>query len=621
MKLVRLAGAALGVVLAFIALIEPRLVRLGAMAVIVALIGLALAIRRGESRMPHAIALLLTSFFALTAWSEPRWCCDATPYYIYLRSAAFDHDLDFANDWANFGLRPPGATPTGRAGNAHSIGPSLLWAPFVFLAHLYVLTVNALGLGTYTATGLSAPYLLATAAGTNVAVVAGIVVLWRTCARRFSMGVGGLALVFGLLSSTLPYYVFVAPSVAHGAVFSASALFVMVWSKVEKNPTWPGWMILAGLLGVVSLFRWQAVVLGLMFVPLFFDAFRRRISRWWWAPASVLVSALVFSPQLAVWWVLFGSPTAAPTQFHGMDWASPHFIDVLLSADRGLFTWTPAMALGCLGWVVLARTWPSFAGSALAVFVATTWVNGGVDNWAGADAFGARRFDLLIPLWVLGLCAVIETLAAWVAQRPLLAPGAAFAFFALWNIGLIRLHRNGVFETVAPFEEVAARQAATVRRVSEDWLGRIAGASGRNFAYRAFVGRYFYLNIGFDGRIDLSLPATPYLSGGWSERTERPDFGAFRFAGPTGACVKVPFERPLDLRVVVSARSLVDDQVMTLNANGKRVSGASLPLEWTDVRFDVPALLLNSGENTLCLAFSRTRPNERAAAVRLIQLP
>jgi hypothetical protein len=617
-------AALLGIPIAtgFVSLIDPgAFVFLAGPSVALAVLGLVWARRAGASKTPHTIVLLLTSVFVLTAWSEPRWCCDATPYYMYVRSAAFDHDFDFANEWAAFGVHSPALTPTGRAINAHSIGPALLWTPFFLLAHLYVVVVNFAGLGSFGPTGYSAPYLLATAAGTGTVVVAGILALWQTSVQRFSPGAGTIAVALGLLTSTLPYYTFVVPSVAHGAVFAASALFLFVWVRVEKNPSLPGWLTLAALLGVVSLFRWQAVVLGLMFVPLFLDAWRRRIGRWWWGPLSVLVSAAVFSPQMAAWWILFGSPFAAPTKVHGMDWTSPHFVDVLFSADRGLFTWTPAMAIGCLGWVFLARAWPAFAGSAAAVFFATTWVNGGVAIWSGADAFGARRFDLLIPLWVMGFAALIESAARTVLRRPLIAPAAALALFALWNVGLIRLHRNGVFPDVAPFEEVAARQAASVRRASENWLGWIAGPRGRNFAYRAFVGRYFYLNTGFDGRIDLTLPNPRFLSGGWSERVEQPELGAFRFAPRSGACVKLPLQDPFDLPVSVTARSLVEEQLMTLSANGQRVGGQSLPMDWAEVRFNVPAALLNPGENLLCLAFSQTRRNERAAAVRLIQLP
>jgi hypothetical protein len=620
-RMARAALIGLPAALAFVSLIDPRALALGVAAVCLALFSMVQALRNGGPATARGVVLLLTSIFAVTAWSEPRWCCDAIPYYIYLRSAAFDHDFDFLNDWAGFGVYTPVMTLAGRAINAHSIGPAILSAPFFLLAHLYVVTLNALGFTEYAPTGYSSPYLLSTAAGTGAAVTAGVVALWRTCAQRFSAGVATVAVVFGLLASTLPYYVFVVPSVAHGGVFAASALFLALWVKVEREASLRGWLGLAALLGVVSLFRWQAVVLGLMFVPLFIDAWRNRTGRWWWPLAAIGTSIVVFTPQMAAWWVLFGSPFAAPTHVHGMDWTSPHFVEVLFSADRGLFTWTPAMALGCLGFVLLTRRWPSFAWSAAGVFVATTWVNGGVAIWSGADAYGARRFDLLIPLWVVGLGALIQAVAGVLERRPLLAPAAALGFLVLWNLGLMRLHRNGVFTGTAPFEEVASRQAMAVRRISEDGLGRLWGPRGRNFAYTMFVGRYFYVNTGFDGLIDLTLPEVSYLSGAWSERMERDDFGAFRFAGLQGACVKVPFEEAFDLPVVVTARSMVEGQTIGLRANGGSVSKHPLPMDWTEIRFDVAAARLIPGENVLCLEFSGAARNGRAAAVRRFQLP
>ncbi len=609
------------VALAFVSLIDPRAFGLGALGLVLALFTLGREMGGGRPATTPALALLLASFFVITAWSEPRWCCDATPYYMYLRSVAFDHDFDFKNEWAAFGVDSPEITSTGRAINAHSIGPAILWAPFLLIAHLYVRVTGALGLGEYPATGYSAPYLLSTAAGTGTAVAVGVVALWRTCLGGYSRGVGTVAVLFGLLTSTLPYYAFVVPSVAHGPVFAASALFLAVWVKVERDPSLKGWIALAAVLGVISLFRWQAVVLGLMFVPLFVDAWRRRLGQWWWTPATILTSALVFTPQAGAWWVLFGSPFAAPTQVHGMDWTSPHFVEVLFSADRGLFTWTPAAAFGCLGWVCMVRRRAAFAWSAAAVFLATTWVNGSVAIWSGADAFGARRFDLMIPLLTLGLAAGIEQVVRVLKRRPLIAPAVALGLLGLWNLGLMRLHRHGVFSDVAPLEELAARQTGALRSASEDWLGRLAGARGRNLAYMVFVGRYFYVNTGFDGRIDLTLATVPYLSGAWSERMEREDFGAFRFAGRSGACVKVPFERPFDLRLTVTARSMVAEQIMSLSANGRKVQERAISMDWTDADFAVPSALLNPGENLLCLAFSKARGNERAAAVRWFQLP
>src|SRR5204863_9632585 len=68
---------------------------------------------------------------------------DGIYYYVYLRSAVLDGDLDFTNDdtiYQQYNNEDPikkaemlaRKTPTGLAGNLFSVGPAILWSP-VFL--------------------------------------------------------------------------------------------------------------------------------------------------------------------------------------------------------------------------------------------------------------------------------------------------------------------------------------------------------------------------------------------------------------------------------------------------------------------------------------------------------
>jgi hypothetical protein len=70
-----------------------------------------------------------------------------------------------------------------------------------------------------------------------------------------------------------------------------------------------------------------------------------------------------------------------------------------------------------------------------------------------------------------------------------------------------------------------------------------------------FVGEYFYWNTNLSGTIDMAAPEGRYLSGGWSPPHRRPSWPAFRWAYYPKACVRVPLENPLDLRISVTARA------------------------------------------------------------------
>ena len=74
---------------------------------------------------------------------------DAIQYYAYLRSAVFDHDLDFTNDYTHGGpalgtlpllvhraqLRGAHLASPVRPGNPWAAGVAILWAPTFLIAH------------------------------------------------------------------------------------------------------------------------------------------------------------------------------------------------------------------------------------------------------------------------------------------------------------------------------------------------------------------------------------------------------------------------------------------------------------------------------------------------------
>jgi hypothetical protein len=333
------------------------------------------------------------------------------------------------------------------------------------------------------------------------------------------------------------------------------------------------------------------------------------------------------------WKILYGRFLQVPSGPGLREWgpgegwfdaSSPRFADVLLAADHGLFTWTPALILATLGLLLALRRWPALAGAGVLVLLATAWLNGSLADWWGSDAFGGRRFDIVVPFLAVGFAALLDLCR----RAPLLAPTAVLAAMALWNVGLVNLFRNRGVTGAAALEQVASRQAWQLRRVAEEMLGRAAGARGRALAYKFFAGEFLYLNLNLAaGTIDLGAGDARYLSGAWSGPENREGPPTFRWASQQGACVRFPLDRPgQDLRTVIRARApgRLDSQTMAIDLNGAVLKQAALDREWTDVTVVLPVHLLVPGENMLCLRFSAVLPEQegsRAAAVSRIQLP
>lgn len=576
-------------------------------------------------RSVRAYLVVLALAVLITGVIQPTFGADSPGYYSYLRSLAFDRDLDFANEYeALGGTRRLTPTATGRMPNPYSIGPAIVWMPFFAVAHLYVLMGRTLGLVDAAADGMSAPYLRSAYLGTLVVAVTGAWFLRRVIAARLGDTWATLAVVTATAASPVLYYILVLPAMAHALVFGAVGGLIWAADRVSVEPTRPRWWLLGFLTGLVALLRWQAAVCGVLFLLCALEAARRKQLSWRWLSESAVIGLATIVPQLVAWRVIYGTWLAVPQGAGFFDWSSSRMWDVLMHADRGFFVWTPVMAVSAIGLVLGWRRWGTLAVAGLCVLALTIWVNGSLVDWAGSDSFGSRRFDLVVPFLALGLASALH----WQAQRPALLPTLMAAFAILWSVGFMGLYLDREITEAAPLERLATYQARRLRRSAESAADALGGPRLRALAYKALVGEYFYWNLNPSGTIDLSNSMDRHLAGGWSEVRWEDNRPKFRWAFPPRACVSVPLERPIDLRTQIRARApgrLTEAQTVTVELNGIAVTTLPLPEEWSDLQFTLPATSIVPGENLICLTFAHTAHTtdgrDVGAAVARIQLP
>jgi hypothetical protein len=613
------ASAAL--LVAAVAALDPR--RPQAILPALALAAVAAALAKGS--LVRAAAGLAAAW-AIAAAAGPEFRGDAGSYFVYLRSAAFDRDLDFTNDWAGLERPAPPATALGRPSNTQAVGPALAWSPFFGVAHAYVLLERAQGRRHYAADGFSAPYRRAPVLGTLAGVVAGVLALGGALARRFGPRIGWIALGSTVAATTVLYYAIVVPSMAHGLTFGVTAALLAACMRVREEPGPRGWAVVGLLLGAAALVRWQSAVWGLLVAVLALVEWRRSRARPAWIAGAAALAALLLVPQLLAWRALFGRFLTVPQGPGYMDWTAPHLADVLLSADHGLFAWTPLAWLGLLGLVVGWRSDRTLASGALLVAAATAWVNGSVTDWdwAAGDAFGARRFDLAMPLVAWGLAALLAAARPWLVRAPLVLPAALLVALAAWNVGLMTLFRKGRFASAAPADQVAAGQALLLRDGLLAAAGRIAGWRGRALVYKHLSGEYLF-GLHPDGVVELAAEER-LLGEGWSARVNRSDTPHFRWALSPRACLLLPLAPPhgLTLEVLARAPRRALPQSAEASWNGDALATAALTSEWQPLVIAVPRERVRSGENVFCLAFANATDGEEggrvAAAVATVRV-
>ncbi|MGH9758870.1 MAG: glycosyltransferase family 39 protein, partial [Candidatus Acidiferrales bacterium] len=223
--------------------------------------------------------LLLVLFLITLPMINPWVRGDGVGYYAFARAMLIEHRLDFRKDWlaANDSFRlnridasgeilPDQFTSTGHLDNHFSIGPAILWAPFLVTAHAAVLLADKLG-ASIPPDGFSRPYVYAMAFGT---ALYGFLAIWISfrLARKYLPEKWALLAALGIwFGSSLPVYMYFNPSWSHAHSAFVVALFLWYWDRTRGARTWTQWIILGAMGGLMmDVYYLNALVL---LVPLF----------------------------------------------------------------------------------------------------------------------------------------------------------------------------------------------------------------------------------------------------------------------------------------------------------------------------------------------------------------
>jgi hypothetical protein len=386
---------------------------------------------------------------------------DGVGYYAYVRSLLIERNLNFEKDWQhgnesfvmsridNDGrVLPQEYTNTGHINNHWSIGPSILWAPFLLVTHLGVLLCNHLG-AHISADGFSTPYLKAMALGTAIYGWLGLWLSYLFAREYFGDRSAFLATLGIWWASSLPVYMYFNPSWSHAHSAFADALFLWYWNRTRRDRTILQWVTLGLLSGlIVNVYYPNGM---LLLVPLM-EALTEYWKNWRLAHrddrvlirhlarhviylAAFLVALL---PTLISREIIFGNPLRSGYQVENFVWKSPALWNVLFSWDHGLLSWTPILVLALIGLGIFCHRDRALGLYLLMAFVAFYYIVSVQPTWDGMSSFGSRYFVSLTPLFVFGLASLFEWLGrVWRVRPAQILAACTTLLFVVWNIGLI----------------------------------------------------------------------------------------------------------------------------------------------------------------------------------------
>ena len=403
-------------------------------------------------------ALLAIIFLLTLPLSNPWVRGDGVGYYAFARSMLIEHRLDFTKDWlaANTSFRmgrtdaqgnilPAEYTATGHLDNHFSVGPAILWSPFLVVAHGGVLLWDRLG-GKIPADGFSKPYRVAMAVGTALYGFLALMISF-VLARGYVPERWAFLATLGIwLASSLPVYMYFNPSWSHAHSAFTVALFLWYWIRTRAARTWLQWIVLGAIGGLMmDVYYLSGVVLLLPLLEslaCYWEGLqgtaREPIGRLFLK--NMLFAATVFAlfvPTLISKTLIYGSYLNLGYRERWL-WRSPAFFKVGFSSDHGLFSWTPILILALAGIFILRRRDRSLAWCLIGLFAGYLYAIGCYQDWDGLSSFGNRFFVSLTSVFVIGLAAFFDWLGrAWNEKRALIVSASATVVLTLWNLGLI----------------------------------------------------------------------------------------------------------------------------------------------------------------------------------------
>ena len=591
--------------------------------------------------------LVLAASFLLAIFLQhrhrPALGIDGPLFFVQVRSAVIDHDLDLTNEFRDFvpekfqhwaeEARQLGKSPDPNV----EPGPAILWSPFFLAAHGLVLVARALG-STLPADGYQAPYISAVCVASLFWALVGVALAYRVARTFFPPMLAAVSVAGAFFASPLLWYSVYEPAMPHAPATAAVGVFLLLWLRLDRRPEQVRrWLELAFAGGIlVSMNRYNAYFAMLPALTALRMLVAPRALRWAnLRPVLLTALGLVAAFMLAASpWIMLNLRGREGQLFREQSLfgftlrnvAAPQVGELLFSSLHGLVSWTPMAAVGFLGLGLLLRRERRLAVAFLLTLAFGILLLAASYDWTGGWSFGSRRLTEAFALFAVGVCAVAELLM----RAPQVLGIGALALLSALNLLLAGQVERG---------EVPRQGTFAFKDVAERAVSRVYDRVGHPGAWPAswlFAWRYSVSPARFDTlyghlpvrELTLAMGTTEadgYLGQGWCNADKDSD-PPFRWSNGPVSTVLVPLAEAVDydvrLRGAASRNPAGLDQTITLRVNEEAVAVFTLGRDWAERNVSVPARHWRAGLNEVAFVYAwsveardvyRTRETRRLA--------
>jgi len=367
---------------------------------------------------------------------------DVISYYAYLPATFIDKDytLQFVKDTTRsyHGIYWVGEAPNGGLVIKTSMGLSMMYAPFFFVAHLLS---EKLG---YEASGYSAPYAFTLIFSCVIYLFIGFLFLRKVLLKYFSDLIAALTLIIIGTGTNLYWYATVEAPMSHGYSFALFCVFLFLMEKWHEKPKWKTSLFLGLIFGLITLVRPSNGLIVILFI--LFNIVKRedivkRLKLFWHNYQKILVIILcafiIWLPQLLYWksvtceWLYYSYDDE---RFFFND---PKIMGVLFSFRKGWLIYTPVMLFSVIGMGFLWKMNRRYFFPILLFFICNIYVISSWWCWWYGGGLGMRP---LIESYAI-LAIPLATCLAWIFKQRIVMKTALL-------VVVLAFYAQSVFHTI-----------------------------------------------------------------------------------------------------------------------------------------------------------------------------
>lgn len=386
----------------------------------------------------YFLIILIIFFITLLLFLRAWVIADGVSYYSYLPSVFYDHSLNFYNEfqfystlsspWLDFAREY--FIKDGIVMHYFAVGPAVLALPFYFLVWIIIKILAVLGIYSLSSHLDFLPYLLSFNIASAFYGIMGLLIAYKFANQFFSKQICFWSVLAIWLGSSIINYFYFEASFAHTFTLFGVGLFIYYWWNTYQKRKFKEWFVLGLIGGIMALTRWQEVTFLVLPIIELVIKNKKLLGTLKNSIIFILGFIIAFSPQIAVWKLVYGQYLIIPQGSGFLHYFNPQIISVLFSSKHGLITWTPIIFLALAGLYFLYKKEKTLTIYLIICFLLQLYVNSIAEDWWGGFAFGQRRFIDLSLVFVLGLSAMFDFLRQKISG--IFYKGVAI-FFIVWN--------------------------------------------------------------------------------------------------------------------------------------------------------------------------------------------